>query len=179
MRPRPFRSASLFVLAALVFAPSAHAQRWRFIVTGDSRSERLHSTRKGDKNGVNVTILKELALATLRERPAFLLFSGDLAFGASSDAGVESQLRTWVSAMQPVYDARIPVYAIRGNHDIGGRHPAAVWRRVFQGRYAMPMNGPLGEEGMTYSVAYQNALIVGLDQYRTDTVRVNQTWLDE
>jgi hypothetical protein len=130
----------------------------------------------------------------------FMIYPGDLVYGAQiSPELFESQLWDWVRAMRPVYEARIPVYICRGNHEVGdmwnaecGRHPDPFdnyglrWLRVFgdvgNPELMLPDNGPPGEEHMTYAVVHRNALIVGLDQYggRNHWLAhsVNQTWLD-
>ena len=76
--------------------------------------------------------------------------------------------------MQPVYNAQIPVYVIRGNHEDNSFFPdISVWHRTF----AMPANGPTGETNLTYSFNHKNAFIAGLDQYVND-YQHNQPWLD-
>ena len=141
------------------------AQTVRFIVTGDTR---------GGDNGVNTTILGEIADATIAEGADFILFTGDLVNGSGDQATLESQLTTWRNTMQDVYDTGIGVYPCRGNHDTGSK---AAWDNVFTGAYALPNNGPAGEENITFSFTQDNVFVVGLDQYVTDA-RVNQTWLD-
>jgi hypothetical protein len=162
----PALSVAGLILALFVpiFADS-HADV-TIIVVGDSR---------GSDNGVNVTILAEIAEAIVNESVEFVLFPGDLVTGSSDSATLVSQLMTWRSTMQPVYDAGILVYPCRGNHDIGDK---GAWDQVFAGVYALPANGPSGEENITFSFSHENVFIVGLDQYVTPH-RVNQTWLDE
>ncbi|MBN2455051.1 MAG: metallophosphoesterase, partial [Sedimentisphaerales bacterium] len=137
----------------------------RFIVTGDTR---------GGDNGVNTTILGEIADATIAEGADFILITGDLVNGSGDQATLESQLTTWRNTMQDLYDAGIGVYPCRGDHDTGSK---AAWDNVFTGAYALPNNGPAGEENITFSFTQNNVFVVGLDQYVIDA-RVNQTWLD-
>jgi hypothetical protein len=143
-------------------------QRWRFIVTGDSRD--------GD-NGVNTVILGEIAAEIVDRQVDFVLISGDLVTGYNDQAALQSQLNTWVKTMQPVYDAGIGVYPVRGNHDLGDPAGVTAWNNTFRGAYALPDNGPAGEKNLTYSFRRRNVLVIGLDQYVT-TRRVNQSWLD-
>jgi hypothetical protein len=79
--------------------------------------------------------------------------------------------------MQPVYDAGIGVYVVRGNHDVGEPAGVTAWNKVFKGEFSLPDNGPAGEKNLTYSVTHKNALIISLDQYIKHR-RVNQAWLD-
>jgi 3',5'-cyclic AMP phosphodiesterase CpdA len=150
-----------------VFSLSGCAEPWKFIVTGDSRD--------GD-NGVNTTILGELAAEIVKRQVDFVLLSGDLVNGYVDQTALESQLNTWRNTMQPVYDACIGVYVVRGNHDVGDPAGVTAWNKVFKGEFSLPDNGPAGEKNLTYSVTHKNALIISLDQY-IRLRRVNQAWL--
>ncbi|MBN1508478.1 MAG: metallophosphoesterase [Sedimentisphaerales bacterium] len=165
---------------------------WRFAVTGDSRG--------GLETGVNETALCELAHELLHRDIDFLIFPGDLVYGAGvSPREFERQLREWTRVMRPLYDAGIPVYLCRGNHEIGDMWYALPdevpdpndnygqrWLWVFGNddcpTHRLPDNGPAGEKYMTYSVVHKNALVVGLDQYGGTNYSplhyVNQQWLD-
>lgn len=164
----------------LLISSVVQAQPVRFVVTGDSW---------GPDNGVNTAILAEMAQATIDEGVDFTLIIGDLVFGyRDTQADFESQLTTWRDTMQPVYDAGIGVYPCRGNHDAVGVKPSvdptgalskAGWDNVFTGAYALPGNGPGGEENVTFSFTRGNVFVVGLDQYGTHPKRVNQAWLDD
>jgi len=153
----------------VVFSLSGCAQApWKFIVTGDSRD--------GD-NGVNTTILGELAAEVVKRRVDFAIFSGDLVKGYVDQTALESQLNTWRNTMQPVYDAGIGVYVVRGNHDVGEPAGVTAWNNIFKDEFTLPDNGPAGEKNLTYSVTHKNAFIVAVDQY-VKLRRVNQAWLD-
>ena len=170
------RFSAAFALAAI--ASFSQAQSWKFIVTGDDRSG---NHRPEDHNGVNTVILGELSKAMIAEKPKFVLFSGDLINGPKTDEEMESQLATWLETMKPVYDAGIKVYNIRGNHEMHVPHPDAVWQKMFVGPYALPTNGPKGEDEMSYTVSYKNTLIIGLDEFqaKNDEAHINQAWLDQ
>lgn len=151
------------------------AYNWRFIVAGDGR---------GYSNvpslSVNTAILSEVVDAIVNESDIdFVLFSGDLVYGhPTSPENFEDQLIVWRDTMQPVYDAGIKVYPIRGNHDTHESYNKGVWDTIFSGPYALPDNGPAGEENVTYSFQHNNALIIGLDLYSSGYHHLNQTWLD-
>ena len=167
---------SAVVIGLAVLVVTVGAAPWKFIVTGDGRSGK---NRPEDKNGVNVVVMAELAKAIVDEQPKLLLFSGDLIAGPKTDEEMESQVDTWLGVMKPVYDAGIKVYNIRGNHEMHVPHPEAVWKKKFVGPYALPMNGPKGEEGMTFTAAYDNVRIIGLDEFQSDESKINQAWLDQ
>ena len=165
------------VMVSTTFAETS----WKFIVTGDSRAK-----LDIDPTGVNTVILGELVDEIVNNGVELVLFSGDLVQGVHPDPSVslQTQLSNWREIMQPVYDANIPVYPCRGNHEvmvIGSSASAIAWRKVFP---ELPDNGPAGgeyvthEEYMTYSVTHKNAFIVALDQYVTSN-RVNQDWLSD
>jgi len=189
-----FKCATIMVSLVLFFPPCFAQASWRFIVTCDSR---------GLDEGVNLRVLDELVTEILDQEVDFVLFPGDLVYGtnAGSPPVFEQQLRTWVSVMKPVYDANIPVYTGRGNHELGDVYcvysdsPAEPntednfalrWVNVFGSDLLpiqkLPANGPPGEEFMTYSVEHKNACILMLDQYagmkHEFAHRVNQAWLD-
>jgi hypothetical protein len=167
---RYFSASIVFLFIFLIFS-EAQAQEVRFVVTGDSRGA------YGDPDGVNGEILGEIAAAIIAESAEFVVFTGDLVWGYASSGPVETQLATWISLMQPVYDAGIGVYPLRGNHEIGVG-TKENWDNVFTGDYALPVNGPAGEENITFSVTHNNVFIAGLDQYVNPHV-INQPWLDD
>ncbi len=155
---------AVFILYAVVMALRVEPT-WKFIIVGDSR---------GGDNGVNTAVLKEIAAEIVLQEAEFVLFPGDLVNGSGNQAVLQSQLTTWRDTMQPVYDAGIGVYPVRGNHDAGN---LAAWQTVFSGEYALPTNGPSGEMGLTYSVSHKNVFVLALDQY-ISRHRVNQPWVD-
>ena len=163
--------AGLLVLACL---ESASAGTWKFLVYGDSRAS------KGP--GVNRKILGELAAATVREKPDLVLFTGDLA-----GVGSAATLAEWRSVMRPVYDARIPVFPVVGNHDVPGL-------KAFKAMFLAPLaeQPPPGvqdfvldateSDGRSYAFRYRGALFLSLDEYADRSAAnhaVNQAFVDE
>jgi hypothetical protein len=101
--------------------------------------------------------------------------------------------------MQPVYDAGIPLYVCRGNHEVGdmwdaepGELPNPTdnysrrWVNVFgndtRPEVQLPGNGPVDGKYMTYSATHENGVVIVLDQYKGMHHRLahqlDQTWLD-
>ncbi len=103
--------------------------------------------------------------------------------------------------MAPVYQKKIEVYTVRGNHEDGPgnyseklrkevppyiTHPDPNLTKAFVETFGFnrangtgnPANGPDGEVNLTYSFEHENAFFVGLDEY-IKPHRVNQTWLDD
>jgi hypothetical protein len=181
----------LLLISLTGAANAAAAEPWRFIMVCDTRSNTA--------SGINDQVVRELTGEILRGDVDFVIIAGDLASGARAGAPrFETQLWSWVAAMKPIYDAGIPVYVCRGNHELGdmwdagpGEPPNSLdnyakrWLKVFGGspsRQRLPDNGPADERYMSYSVAHRNALIVALDQYAGIEHRIvhslNQSWLD-
>jgi predicted phosphodiesterase len=160
--PKLRNAVSIFLFLTLLYSPNSTQASWKFIAVGDSQ---------GSDNGINTTILSELATEIVDHGVDCVLFCGDLVWCRRFDE-LESELNIWCSIMEPVYDANIPIYTCRGNHESDGN--AAVWQSIFSD---LPDNGPPGEEHMTYSVIHKNALFVALDEY-VNPHRVNQNWLD-
>ncbi|MCL5278845.1 MAG: metallophosphoesterase [Planctomycetes bacterium] len=183
-------SALLVCLAGAVSVPAAAP--WRFVITCDSRG--------GLATGVNDPILAEMVRETLSWNAEFLVFAGDLVYGAGIPADeFETQLWNWVRGVRPLYDAGIGVYVCRGNHEVGDMWRAGPneppdlkdnyalrWLHVFGSdqhpELKLPDNGPPGETYMTYAVAHKNVLVLALDQYAGTGHRVvhsvNQPWVE-
>jgi hypothetical protein len=153
------------ILVSAAIAGS-QAETVRFIAVGDSR---------GASSGINETILTEIVQATIDEAVDFIIIPGDLVNGSVVPATLEAELLQWRTIVQPLYDSGIGVYPVRGNHDAYWK---SAWDNVFTGQYALPNNGPSGEENITFSFSYGNVFVVGLDHY-VSLNRVNQTWLDQ
>ncbi len=154
-------------MAVFFLLLSFHAGAWRFAVTGDSR---------GSDHGVNRVVLVQLAKALSNASIQLVLFTGDLVDGSGDDETVTAQMRTWRNIfMEPLLDAGIRVYPVRGNHDLSD----AAWDAVFSGAFALPGNGPACERNRTYTFAYENARFFALDCYAPplSQYRVNVSWL--
>ena len=155
----------IFLLSAVLFLSGCAGEDWKFIVTGDSR---------GKDNGVNTGILGELVAEIVKEDAEFVLVSGDMVNGYVDQEELASQFNTWLETMEPVYEAGIGVYVVRGNHDVGEPGGTMAWNKAFSD---MPDNGPEGEKNLTYSFTHKNVFVVAVDQY-INPQQVNQTWLD-
>ena len=168
------------------------AERWRFLMTCDSRGSSI--------TGTNEQVLTEQVNEALARRVDLMIFPGDLVYGARiSPPRFEDQLRNWVRAMEPLYRAGVAVYACRGNHEVGdawdidwGILPDPVdnystrWLNVFgqdgDPGPKLPGNGPANAKYMSYSVVHKNALLVAVDEYggmrQWLAHSVDQAWLD-
>jgi len=168
----------------LLFGPAVGAwETWTFIITADSRSESHEQTL-----GVNVVILGELVEEILAANPDMFLFPGDLCVGGTEQEVLEEEFLQWRDVVQPVYEANIPVYIVRGNHDGGDSATTTAWNNVFKDEtssggldYSLPQNGPDGEKNLTYSVTHKNAFFLAIDECTTvnhPKNYVEQSWID-
>lgn len=154
----------LCLWCCLLAADGARAESapWRFVAFGDTLSFETDSA-------VNTNILRALANSAVAVHPSFVLFLGDI-----STYGTAEGLTAWTNAMAPVFDAAIPIYPIVGNHEI---YSGALLANVF-GKW-VPTNGPQGEVGSTFAVEWQNALILGFNNFSlTNSAQVNLPWLE-
>jgi len=173
MRLRAFAVCGLIAASLL-----CQAQHFKFVVTGDGRSDGMPGRKGFDDVGINKTMMRELVAQVLKNKAKFVLFSGDLVLGYTSEEVFRSQLTSWLILMAPLYDRGIGVYPVRGNHDAYSTHDDEVWTSVFSGKYRLPENGPDDEKDATWSFQYENALFIGLDEWGKHEHAVNQKWLD-
>jgi hypothetical protein len=181
------------------FCLTVHGEPLRIVVAGDGRAEYpwgLH--RSADNQGINETVTKAISDAVLNERASILLWTGDIVNVNDANADtLKNGLEKWRGIMEQLYSKNVKVWPVRGNHEVyryleadpdGEPIPnaAGVWRDVFSGPYALPNNGPKGQEDLSFYSIEDSALIIGLDQYEgahRDSLQrkhlVNQKWLDQ
>ncbi|MEN6318406.1 MAG: metallophosphoesterase [Syntrophaceae bacterium] len=188
---------SLFITScARVGVPhQEYLASWKFAVISDTQGS---NKNESNKSCINDAVVKAIADDIVRENPDFVLVAGDLVNGWFRNGGTDytAQYANWKEAMSPVYNAGIRVYPIRGNHDSGPERLAlpplpahleppsdapVLLKKAFQNAFPefyIPKNGPVHEEGLTYSFSHKNAFIVGLDQFTVGQHKINQEWLD-
>lgn len=160
----------------LCLALGAFSDQWSFVVAGDGRSDPGRN-RPEDRDGINTKITREIAEAVIRENAHFLLWTGDTVLGSKDPKVYESQLMAWRGIMEPLYRAGIGVLPVRGNHEARSANSAAIWNRVFSGPFALPQNGPAGEQNLTFFHVDGPVLVLGLDNYSSPKSGVNLPWL--
>jgi hypothetical protein len=161
--PRRLAASLIVGCSILTLADRAAADSWKFAVMGDCRGV---NSGEGSKDGVRVAVLGPMAADAARQKVSLVIFTGDLINGGASCGPLSTQLAAWKEAMAPLYDAGIPVYPCRGNHEThqGESSGAAVkaWRSFFPD---LPQNGPPAQEGLTYRIEHANATFIGFDQF--------------
>jgi hypothetical protein len=173
-----------------VTGPDGTTDSWTFVIFGDTRGD-LDPTKKPPYN-VNTATGVSLLLPRIAEKiaslkPEFVLHVGDLIAGDLYEdillLGVPDviaipyadQFLAFKDAMSPVNNANIPLYTVRGNHEVSNmdgsfRDPdpalAAAYYQAF-GQY-MPQNYDgsfTGQKGLTYSFSHKQVTVVAVDQY--------------
>ncbi len=161
---------------------------WTFVIFGDTRDQ-LNTT-----TGIS-PYLNTIAKGIAAEKPDLVFFGGDLINGiviippSPVEKNYTVQFGNWMDAVSPIYNystrTGIPLYVIRGNHKDGGDNiliPALLTDYRATVAAGIPTNGPPGEEKLTYSIRYNDAKFIALDEYYPHNgikETVNQTWLDE
>lgn len=141
---------------------------WKFAVVGDT-----HVSYDSDT-------IAEMIPYFLEDSIDLILLCGDIVEGGkkTTAAALETELKMWQAIFQPLYNAGIEIYPVRGNHEDDADNNIMVWNSIFSGDKALPQNGPSGETNLSYSFNHKNALFIGLDTY-VNIHKINQTWLDE
>ncbi|MGA2402291.1 MAG: metallophosphoesterase [Syntrophobacteraceae bacterium] len=165
--------ACLIVLCCAA-AAQASGNSFRFVVMGDSRSVDCNYDTDPPDKCIDVKVLDQInkSIISLRPKPAFLIFNGDMA-----RYGGTRMLDGWNKVMDTVRNAGIPVYAIIGNHELYDANGVSLknqadFQTVFSG---MPRNGPPGYESLAYSFIYGNSFFLILDTFYLDQAVSNWT----
>ena len=161
---------------------------WKFVVFGDSPDPAKNTT-----TGVSPA-LSIIAPAVAAEKPDLVIYTGDLVNGwiLTNASPVEGnypvQFKNWEEAVSPIHNYEtgtgVPLYVLRGNHEDGPDKTITPLLDAYLATVAsgMPVNGPPGEEKLTYSFTHHDAKIIAIDDYSLhDGLKetANQTWLDE
>lgn len=145
---------------------------------------------------MNTWVTTAIANSVANDNASILLWTGDIAnINEAKDGLLEAGIDNWRTSMKPLYDKKVKVWPVRGNHEVyryisrdnydGTLIPdsEAIWKKKFP---ELSQNEPKSDDGLSFYSVEGPALIVGLDQYKdaSDDVlkrehKVNQTWLDQ
>lgn len=183
-----------FALLALMLScggsSPASSEPWKFVIFGDTRGDMDPSKTPpydaSTATGVSL-VLPQIAAKIAEMKPEFVLHVGDLIAGDLYENTISlgaqgvvpipfpQQFEAFNKAVSPIYEAHIPLYTVRGNHEVscsdgvdGYPRPelAAAYYQAF-GQY-MPQNydGSLPDQkGLTYSFRHKQVTVIGMDQY--------------
>ncbi|WPJ97443.1 choice-of-anchor I family protein [Coraliomargarita algicola] len=100
-----------------------------------------------------------------------------ISVGDLTDTGTVEENALWLSVAQPIYDAGIPIYIQRGNHDVKTESTSAVNDPLFgpvelndstiwDAQFPLPTNPLLVEgPGTCYYFTFNNMFVISMDLY--------------
>ncbi|MDR6223479.1 metallophosphoesterase family protein [Methanococcoides alaskense] len=194
-------AATLFVLSLLITVSVIwvysqnpigveEEETWTFAVFCDTRGDNNNTS---GKTCTNDFVVKAIAEAIVMDGCELVLVPGDMVNGywMNGSTSYDKQFENWKTAIDPLYEAGIEVYTVRGNHEYGNANNYDVYPYdldhdpALENAYIMafsgdnPDNGPEGEKDLTYSFTHKNAFFMGLDEYASPhSHRVDQEWVD-
>jgi hypothetical protein len=148
-------------------ASTALASSWKFVIMADSRAESWDD----NGNGVAANTLEILVKDIENQSVDVVIFPGDMIGGEPNDSNsLNKQLDSWKLVMKPLYDAGIPIYTVRGNHEynpygMGSKNTIDPSYEPFLSHFPLPSGTTSPDGGFTYSFAHKNAKFIGFDQY--------------
>ena len=170
------RSGSALALATLFGAVSASAEPWKFGVIDDTQWT-CSDPAGQNSNGVPVSIINQINPQFINAGVKFVVQVGDL-----TENGNDADEAVRAAAAQPLLDAGIGFFPMRGNHETYASPANNYAIPAFQANYpqtrglsntfgAANFSSPIAVstdlDGMTYSFDYSNARLVILDSWAT------------
>jgi predicted phosphodiesterase len=140
---RDARPAHDLTQEAVASLPASAADgSFRFVVMGDNRG--------------NYEVLRQLIVSANRERPAFMINTGDLV--------AEGKLREYLRFLAVIRQSHSPYFTVLGNHDVG-HDGLLIYRRIF------------GDEN--YAFDYGGCRFVMLDNSQSRFPEERLQWLEQ
>ncbi len=163
--------------------PSAPTPTFTFGFVNDSRASGGAAAKS---NGVSTVVMNAIAKDMVAQNVALVVFPGDMVTGEVNDSALlGTMFDTWQGALavKPLYDAKIPIYTTRGNHEynpltFGAANPADPSLATYKTHFPLiagTTSATGAEAGLTYSFTYKNAKFVAFDQYANRTASFNNT----
>lgn len=151
------------------------AKGHQFVFYGDCCSGVPGAPREANFAAVNSVVAK------LGPPPEFICFIGDAIYGMADEADeIRRQWRYFLDEeMACLRHLDAPVYHTTSNHNTYDARHEAVWREVFP---AIPQNGPVGQEGLSYWVRRDDLLLVFVNTSFSGlggAGHVEHCWLDQ
>ena len=130
--------------------PRGHGHQ--FLLYGDSCSgipDALHARMFAQVNAI---------VARITPQPDFIIFPGDEIAGLTADADeLRAQWHHWLDVEMRWLDRQaIPLWHVTGNHTAYDTMSEAVFREMLR----LPLNGPPGQEGLSYWLRHDDLLLV-------------------
>jgi hypothetical protein len=159
---------SIITSIALLGLTQMHAATWSFAVAGDDRTD--IRSEKVDPTGIHTEALSKLLQVISAEKPACLLFTGDLVYGDNIriPQKIAEQFESWkklVSSNAP----DLSILPVRGNHETQGDSDGTTWLTAFEPSItAQKVTYFPGQKGFSYShivPGHPETAVIALDQY--------------
>src|SRR3954466_11517875 len=112
MMMKKLRTAAV-VAAWLGASNLVPAASWKFAVLGDGRT----GGETGNTTGLHDDVNRAIAEEGVKAKVSAVIFSGDLVNGNERYGPMRQQFANWTKTWAPIYEAKIPLYLSRGNHD--------------------------------------------------------------
>ncbi|MBU2703550.1 putative phosphodiesterase [Sporomusaceae bacterium BoRhaA] len=169
-----FNKMKLFIIPMIILLGMTgmlnitHAQTWKFAVISDTHdNDKTHTT-----TGVT-PYLAPIINDIVEEKPDMVMETGDLIVGALTEPTspvykkYAVQYAAFQKAVEPLKNANVPLFVIRGNHDYGAANEEADLQKVYLEKFAnrMPQNGPADAKGLSYSFVHNKVKFIMVDQY--------------
>ncbi len=156
----------MMIVIVVTLIATGTASSWKFAVLADSRATNW------DNNGLGIAsnTLTILAKDIKNQGVDLVIFTGDMAMSNDNIFLADEMFDSWKSVMMPLYNAGIPIYVIRGNHDcvtLGNpsENDSDLRNDPYLNHFPLPGNAISPDGGFTYSLIHKNAKFIGFDQY--------------
>ena len=181
------KTIACLIIALLVLTSPAQAEAWKFGVMGDTQWTCPNDPAGKNPDGVPKSIIDQINRQFIDAGVKFVIQVGDL-----TETGTDAAETVRANASQPLYDAHIGFFPMRGNHETYSHIPngyaiAALQLNYPQTRgisntfgatnFSSPTSVSTDLNGMSYSFDYgdpcNNARFVIIDNWATPSKEVN------
>lgn len=93
---------------------------------------------------------------------------------------LNEMMYSWDAIVKPLYDAGVPIYTVRGNHEYdplakGAVNPVDPSNRTYIRHFPLPIIATSIDGVFTYAFTHKNARFIGFDQYINRKSSFNNT----
>ncbi len=181
------KTIACLIIALLVLTSPAQAEAWKFGVMGDTQWTCPNDPAGKNPDGVPKSIIDQINRQFIDAGVKFVIQVGDL-----TETGTDAAETVRANASQPLYDAHIGFFPMRGNHETYSHIPNGYAIAAFQSNYpqtrgisntfgaanfSSPTSVSADLNGMSYSFDYgdpcNNARFVIIDNWATPSKEVN------
>lgn len=137
---------------------------WKFAYMSDHKLDQATDPI----NYTNLPAVQRMAADMVTQKVNMVITGGDLIDGRGQDAaGLNTQYTAWIGAMATVYNAKIPVYAVPGNHEYWcdtKNSCTSAWNATMAPQLPAGRTNNPAHPDMEYSFVFNNAYFLGIHQ---------------